>query len=304
MKLGEIKKLVREGDIRSITPELLNALGERYLEKFGEEDGWYGWYQVGMHIGRHHHHELAKKLKGFESSYPNDPEKQSLECCYVLADILAQTGNHHRSWLGDGIIDILNPALGTRVTKQHNVGLSGLSEISRNRSSRQFIRHLETEFQCIDLPQRNKYRGDEHQNEHQSGKGRKLKGVLITSLLENTCNGSKDVGGKGIRFAGKYYKIPQGVYNALKANHLVVEEWFSSSSVTLQYNTMTVKDLQQALISAIHDYSLRNNAGKYNNFWETRTHKTNIMYQAFEQAEEAEQYFQAAKPVVSVGREL
>ncbi|MGJ3494193.1 hypothetical protein PsalN5692_01543 [Piscirickettsia salmonis] len=285
MKLGEIKKLVKESDITSITPELLRELGSRYLEKFGKEKGWY-W--AGVNTGYHSHHKLANQLKNFQSSYPVNTRKKSLECCYVLADILAQTGDAERSWLGGGIIDILNTALDTRVTKQHDVGPLN-AVISRGRSACQFIENLDAAFPIIALPQRDKQHFDESRQE---------KAEMISNLLKNT---SKDCGGKGISFAGKFYKIPQGVFNALKENHLVVDKWFSRSSVTLEYNKMAVEDLKKALTSAISDYSRKENASKSDGRYGTRTEATNIMYRAFEEAEEAEQYFQAAKPVVNVG---
>ncbi|RNC76759.1 hypothetical protein ACGP04_04945 [Piscirickettsia salmonis] len=129
MKLGEIKKLVREGDITSITPELLNALGERYLEKFGEEEGWH-W--AGVNTGFHHHQDLARELAEFKPKEPQgadevyDRRHQALQCIHKLFIIMDKLGSVESSWLAQSMITLLNTGFGTNVRTQNWLSTASL----------------------------------------------------------------------------------------------------------------------------------------------------------------------------------
>ncbi|ALY02508.1 hypothetical protein AWE47_06310 [Piscirickettsia salmonis] len=87
---------MKEGDITSITPELLRELGRRYLEKFGKEKG--EWSFVVGHTGFHHHQDLARELVNFKAKKPQgadevyDRRDQALQCIDKLLDVMGKLG--------------------------------------------------------------------------------------------------------------------------------------------------------------------------------------------------------------------
>ncbi|OAJ33136.1 hypothetical protein [Piscirickettsia salmonis] len=293
MKLDEIKKLLREGDIESITPEVLNQLGERYLEKLGKKKGT--WSFVVGHTGFHHHQDLARELAEFKpeklqgSGQVYDRRDQALQCIDKLFDVMRKLNSVESSWLARSMIALLNTALGTNVRTQN--WLSTVSLGTFRVSPGEVVENFQKELlQCVPA-RRMTYRVKQDR-----GASQDQRVELLLNLLRSTCipkheDGTPRVGGNDVYFNGEKFQMPKGIYNALNFFNLL-----KGGTLTLDGNMMSCQELKGGLTSLIQDYSKKNQAFKVK-FYKSRSRETSLMYDNFEKGD-TEKYFQA-EPVCS-----
>ncbi|WP_230391426.1 hypothetical protein [Piscirickettsia salmonis] len=301
--MGEIKKLVKEGDITSITPELLRELGRRYLEKFGKEKG--EWSFVVGHTGFHHHQDLARELVNFKAKKPQgadevyDRRDQALQCIDKLLDVMGKLGPVESSWLARSMITLLNTALGMNVRTQNWLSTASLGTFKV--SSGEVVENFQKELHLRRPGRRLPCQPEQDQGQRQDrDTSQDPRETLLLNLLRSTCipkhgDGTPRVGGNDVYCNDEKFQMPKGIYNALNFCNLLKE-----GTLTLAGNMMSCQELKDGLTSLIRDYSTKNQAFKVK-FYKSRSRETSLMYDNFEKGD-AEKYFQAEP--VSPGPEV
>ncbi|TNF69367.1 MAG: hypothetical protein EP298_04305 [Gammaproteobacteria bacterium] len=115
MKFGDIKKQVNQGDLKSLNSDILKAIGQRYLEKFGENPGMLHKYQP-----------VAKSLIDFATK---NQDASNVECANKLIESLCHVNT---GWMLNKITELLNKVLNTNIQTCYIAGKTVVNKLPNN----------------------------------------------------------------------------------------------------------------------------------------------------------------------------